>query len=169
MSYALPDECPDDTAIHNLTDPACGLLVDLTLEQAMGKYLAHGTQFKSKNDLHCFLNKLSSHYMFGISTHGQRFECKQGPKRKKKKKNPASKSHCSSVSLRIGCNWHVSFTGKSRIVKGNDSRAQYDFTLPVLVTGCNCNHSHGISKQNMVAVFKGSGDLFQNLSSHAMF
>ena len=167
MSDALPDECPDDTAIPNLTDPACGLF-DLTLEQAMGKYLARGTQFKSKNNLHCFLTNLSSHYMFGICKHGQRFECNQGPERKKKK-NPAFKSRSSAVSLKIGCNWYVSFTGTSRIVKGNDSRAQYDFTLPVIVTGCNCDHSHGLSKQNMVAVFKRSGDLFQNLSLHAMF
>ena len=134
----------------------------------MGKYLNHGTQFQSKNDLHCFLNKLSSHYMFGISLQGQRFECKQGPEHNKKK-NPVSKPRCPAVPLKIGCKWHVTFTGTTRIVKGNCSKAQYDLTLPVLVTGCNCEHNHDLSKQNMVAVFKRSGDLLQNLSLHAMF
>ena len=169
MSDALPEGYNENNGIPNITDPAPALFADLTLKQAMDKYVSVQTVFQSKCDLHSFLGKLSSHYMFGISSQGQRFVCKNGHERKSKKDPSSNTIRSRAPSLKIGCGWYVSFTGTVRSVKGNDSRAQYDFTLPVRVTGCNCDHNHDLSKQNMVAVFKRSGDLFQNLSSHAMF
>ena len=168
------------TSLSTNTDSIIGesndIFAGLSLEESMTKYLSTDQVFLSKEALSLFLTKLAFKYTFAVSLNGQKFVCKQGHKRSKKDSQSKPDSpqgpkanRSTPVSYKLDCKWHVSFTGTVRKANGPGKKNQYDLTRPVKVTSCECKHNHTCDKQNLVAVIQRSGDLYQNLSSHAMF
>lgn len=168
------------TSLSTNTDSIIGesndIFAGLSLEESMTKYLSPDQVFLSKEALSLFLTKLAFKYTFAVSLNGQKFVCKQGHKRSKKDSQSKPDSpqgpkanRSTPVSYKLDCKWHVSFTGTVRKANGPGKKNQYDLTRPVKVTSCECKHNHTCDKQNLVAVIQRSGDLYQNLSSHAMF